>query len=152
MNRKTTRLALTLVLIGTPALAGDDDCAVPMTDWQPREAVVKLAAEQGWDLRRIRIDDGCYEVIGLDAEGRAIEVKHWGARVRNDTYRGYNGYLIEAGNYKVLFSGDTAFTTHFQEIRTAKPIDLAIMPIGAYNPWIANHCNPEQAIQLADWA
>ncbi len=83
---------------------------------------------------------------------RAIEVKHWGARVRNDTYRGYNGYLIEAGNYKVLFSGDTAYTTQFQELRTAKPIDLAIMPIGAYNPWIANHCTPEQAIQLADWA
>lgn len=83
---------------------------------------------------------------------RAIEVKHWGARVRNDTYRGYNAYLIEAGNYKVLFSGDTAYTTHFQELRTSKPIDLAIMPIGAYNPWIANHCTPEQAIQMADWA
>lgn len=65
---------LTLMLVASPALAGDD-CAVPMTDWQPREAVVKLAADQGWDLRRIRIDDGCYEVIGRDAEGRAIEVK-----------------------------------------------------------------------------
>lgn len=83
---------------------------------------------------------------------RAIEVKHWGARIRNDTYRGYNGYLIEAGNYKVLFSGDTAYTTHFQELRSSNPIDLAIMPIGAYNPWIANHCTPEQAIQMADWA
>ncbi len=70
----STRLVLTLVLIATPALAGDD-CAVPMTDWQPREAVVKLAAEQGWVLRRIRIDDGCYEVVGRDAAGRAIEVK-----------------------------------------------------------------------------
>lgn len=70
----STRLMLTLALIATPALAGDD-CAVPMTDWQPREAVVKLAAEQGWVLRRIRIDDGCYEVIGHDAAGRKIEVK-----------------------------------------------------------------------------
>lgn len=70
----STRSMLTLALIAGPALAGDD-CAVPMTDWQPRDAVVKLAAEQGWDLRRIRIDDGCYEVIGRDAEGRAIEVK-----------------------------------------------------------------------------
>lgn len=70
----STRSMLTLALIATPVLAGDD-CAVPMTDWQPREAVMKLAAEQGWDLRRIRIDDGCYEVIGRDAEGRAIEVK-----------------------------------------------------------------------------
>ena len=70
----STRLMLTLALIATPALAGDD-CAVPMTDWQPREAVVKLAEEQGWVLRRIRIDDGCYEVIGRDAAGRRIEVK-----------------------------------------------------------------------------
>lgn len=70
----STRLMLTLVLGATPALARDD-CAVPMTNWQPREAVVKLAADKGWDLRRIRIDDGCYEVLGRDADGRAIEVK-----------------------------------------------------------------------------
>ena len=70
----STRSMLALALIATPVLAGDD-CAVPMTDWQPREAVMKFAAEQGWDLRRIRIDDGCYEVTGRDAEGRVIEVK-----------------------------------------------------------------------------
>jgi hypothetical protein len=74
MNRIMTRLVLTLTLCASPALA-DKDCAVPMTDWQPREAVLKLAAEQGWVLRRIRIDDGCYEVIGRDAQGRAIAVK-----------------------------------------------------------------------------
>jgi hypothetical protein len=70
----STRLMLTLALVAAPAFAGDD-CAVPMTDWQPREAVVKLAEKNGWELRRIRIDDGCYEVIGRDAEGRSIEVK-----------------------------------------------------------------------------
>lgn len=69
-----TRLMLTLAVIATPALGGDD-CTVPMTDWQPREAVARLAAEQGWALRRIRIDDGCYEVTGKDASGRAKEVK-----------------------------------------------------------------------------
>lgn len=74
MKRITTRLVLTLALMATPALA-DEDCVVPMTNWQPREAVMKLAAEQGWVLRRIRIDDGCYEVIGRDAQGRSIEVK-----------------------------------------------------------------------------
>ena len=74
MNRIMTRLVLAVALAAGPALA-DDDCAVPMIDWQPREAVVKLAADKGWTLRRIRIDDGCYEVIGRDAEGRAIEVK-----------------------------------------------------------------------------
>ena len=51
-----------------------DDCFVPMADWHPREAVARLAAENGWTVRRIKIDDGCYEIDGTDAEGRRIEV------------------------------------------------------------------------------
>src|SRR5581483_5792921 len=77
---------------------------------------------------------------------RALEVKHWGARMRSDTYRSYNGYLIEAGRYRVLFAGDTAYTDSFRSVKTSKPVDLAIMPIGAYDPWIHVHCNPEQAM------
>jgi L-ascorbate metabolism protein UlaG (beta-lactamase superfamily) len=83
---------------------------------------------------------------------RAIEVKHWGARTRSDVHRGYNGYLIEAGRYRVLFGGDTAYTESFRRIRSSKSIDLAIMPIGAYNPWIGAHCNPEQALSMANQA
>lgn len=79
------------------------------------------------------------------AEFRAIEVNHWGARMRTDIYRGYNGYLIEIGRYRLLFGGDTAMTPAFRTVRATKPVDLAIMPIGAYNPWIHYHCTPEQA-------
>jgi L-ascorbate metabolism protein UlaG (beta-lactamase superfamily) len=81
---------------------------------------------------------------------RALEVKHWGARMRTDTYRGYNGYLIESGRYRILFGGDTAITPAFRAVRSAKPVDIAIMPIGAYNPWIYNHCTPEQAWQMGN--
>ena len=35
-------------------------------------------------------------------------------------------------------------------LRSLGPIDLAIMPIGAYNPWIRVHCNPEEALRMAD--
>lgn len=63
---------LTVFPVGI-ALAGDD-CFVPMTDWQPRDAVIRLAEENGWTVRRIKIDDGCYEIKGSDAEGRQIEV------------------------------------------------------------------------------
>jgi L-ascorbate metabolism protein UlaG (beta-lactamase superfamily) len=81
---------------------------------------------------------------------RAFEVNHWGARMRTDHYRGYNGYLIEAGRYRVLFAGDTAATTAFRSLRSSRPVHLAIMPIGAYNPWIRRHCTPEQAWQMAN--
>ena len=34
-----------------------------------------MAEAQGWTVRRIKTDDGCYEIKGRDAEGRQIEVK-----------------------------------------------------------------------------
>ena len=86
------------------------------------------------------------------ANVRAFEVKHWGARTATDVHRGYNGYLIEAGRYRIVFGGDTAYTDTFRGIRSSKPVDLAIMPIGAYDPWIHAHCNPEQALTMANHA
>lgn len=83
------------------------------------------------------------------ASVRAFEVNHWGARMRTDHYRGYSGYLIECGGHRVLFAGDTAITTAFRSLRSSRPIHLAVMPIGAYNPWIRFHCTPEEAWQMA---
>ena len=80
---------------------------------------------------------------------RAFHVNHWGARMRTDTYRGYNGYTIEAGRHRVLFGGDTALTDSFQSLRKRHAYDLAIMPVGAYDPWIHYHCTPEQAWRMA---
>jgi L-ascorbate metabolism protein UlaG (beta-lactamase superfamily) len=82
----------------------------------------------------------------------AFEVKHWGARMQRDTHRGYNGYLMERNGRRILFAGDTAFTDTFAKLRKYGPIDLAIMSIAAYNPWIRNHCTPEQAIEMANAA
>lgn len=86
---------------------------------------------------------------------RAFPVKHWGARLRTDLYRGYNGYVLESrgrGRRRVIFAGDTALTTSFAGLRDGRPYDLAIMGIGAYQPWIRSHCTPEQAIAMANGA
>jgi L-ascorbate metabolism protein UlaG (beta-lactamase superfamily) len=95
----------------------------------------------------------------------AFRVKHWGARMQHDDYRGYNGYLLERNGRQIIFGGDTAMTDDFQQLRSygatqpvdstgcplgTKWVDLAIMSIGCYNPWIRTHCNPEQAIQMAN--
>ena len=73
MKKTLTMLAFLAVSTAGATLAGDD-CLVPMTDWQPREAVAGLAEDNGWTVRRIKIDAGCYEIDGGDAEGRRIEV------------------------------------------------------------------------------
>jgi hypothetical protein len=74
MIRLSTSLVIAALMVAAPVRA-DEDCAVPMADWQPRDAVVQLAARNGWIVGRIRLDDGCYEVTGRDADGRWIEVK-----------------------------------------------------------------------------
>jgi L-ascorbate metabolism protein UlaG (beta-lactamase superfamily) len=83
-------------------------------------------------------------------EIRAVEVNHWGARMRTDTWRGYNGYEINVGRYRILFGGDTASTDLFRNLRTSRAMDLAVMPIGAYNPWIHYHCTPEPAWRMGN--
>jgi L-ascorbate metabolism protein UlaG (beta-lactamase superfamily) len=77
----------------------------------------------------------------------AFPVKHWGARKQRDDYRGYNGYLLERIERRIIFAGDTAMTDNFAELGR---VDIAIMSIGAYNPWIRSHCTPEQAIEMAN--
>jgi L-ascorbate metabolism protein UlaG (beta-lactamase superfamily) len=78
----------------------------------------------------------------------SIEVRHWGARMVTDRHRGYGGYLLTKGERTVLFAGDTAYTDAFARLRGRAKVDLAILPIGAYDPWIANHASPEQAWQM----
>jgi len=85
-----------------------------------------------------------------EVEVQAFEVKHWGARWRHDTYRGYNGYIVARGGKKIILGGDTAWTESFQGLRSQGPFSFAVMPIGAYQPWICSHCTPEQAVRMAN--
>ena len=67
-------LALSAGAAALPALAGDD-CDVPTQRWQSREAVRQMAAKNGWALERLKINDGCWEIRGRDAEGRRFKAK-----------------------------------------------------------------------------
>jgi hypothetical protein len=67
--------ALASMAIGVGAALADDDCDAPVVDWQPRSAVEKLADSKGWTPRRIKVDDGCYEIKGRNAAGKEIEAK-----------------------------------------------------------------------------
>jgi L-ascorbate metabolism protein UlaG (beta-lactamase superfamily) len=102
------------------------------------------APELGWgEKTKVQTKNG-------DVEVEAFEVKHWGARWRHDTYRGYNGYVIRREGKSMIFGGDTALCKSFASLKSKGPYELACMPIGAYNPWIYSHCNPEQAVRMAN--
>ena len=56
-----------------PPLMADEECTDLIAEWQPREILKKQLELQGWVVKRIRIDDGCYEVRALDAQGREVK-------------------------------------------------------------------------------
>lgn len=103
--------------------------------------------ELGWgDDFTLRTDRGELRV-------EALEVNHWGRRWPNEEIvRGYNGYILRREGRALLFAGDTANTPLFGGLRSRGPFAAAIMPIGAYQPWIRSHCTPEQAVAMANAA
>ncbi len=80
----------------------------------------------------------------------ATPAKHWGARMFNDTHRGFGGYAIAAAGSPTLYhSGDTAYFNGFHEIGRRLRPDVALLPIGAYFPdsYRAVHTSPEEALR-----
>jgi len=63
-----------LVAASLPARAGRE-CDAPPETWRPRSAVSALAERNGWLVDRLKVDDGCYEISGRDAQGRRFKAK-----------------------------------------------------------------------------
>lgn len=63
-----------------------------------------------------------------------VPSRHWGARVLKDAHRGYGGYVLRGGRHSVYHAGDTAYFSGFREIGSRLCPQLALLPIGAYNP------------------
>jgi len=74
MKNKLITAFITSCLISGAALA-DDDCTDPVADWQPKEHLRQTMIDNGWKVQRIKVDDGCYEVKGLDRNGHQVEAK-----------------------------------------------------------------------------
>ena len=136
-----------------------DHFDVPSLRKLPRDIPVVTAENTGDLLRRLRFREvhelGWGDSVTIAPRGASIrisafKVAHWGARMIRDAHRGYNGYVLERAGRRICFGGDTAYTRAFAALNDPRnPLDLAIMPIGAYNPWIRAHCTPEQAVAMA---
>jgi L-ascorbate metabolism protein UlaG (beta-lactamase superfamily) len=88
-------------------------------------------------------DLGFEDVIEMDwwnsYRHRALTVthvpsRHWGARILKDSHRGYGGYVLRDAHHSVYHAGDTAYFAGFREIGRRLAPELAMLPIGAYNP------------------
>ncbi len=104
----------------------------------PRERITELDLFESYER------DGV--VVTLES------AQHWSARGMSDRNRYlWGSFMIQMQNKNIFFAGDTGYASHFKKIRTTyKNIDLALLPIGAYEPrWFmqGQHMNPSDAVQ-----
>ncbi len=72
-----TALAFAALAIGSAQVAGATglatcDSGSPDT-WQSQEKLTEMLKEKGWEIRKIKVDGGCYEVYALDDKHERVE-------------------------------------------------------------------------------
>ena len=66
--------ALTLAMAAAPASAtGKMTCNAPQASWKSMDSLQAQLVKQGWQVRKAKVDGGCYEVYGTDPQGRRVE-------------------------------------------------------------------------------
>lgn len=68
-------LAAAFVFATVPAFAtGLATCdSGPQEKWQPQAKLEERLKNEGWTVRRIKVDGGCYEVYALNQKGERVE-------------------------------------------------------------------------------
>ena len=70
------RFALSVLLAsvaGIGSAAAAETCSVLQAEWQPKEVLQQKLEAEGWKIKTIKIDQGCYEVYGTDGAGKRME-------------------------------------------------------------------------------
>jgi hypothetical protein len=73
------RLALVAAIAlvaASPALADGKCSSAPKSKWQPKEALQQRLESDGYSVRRIKIEGGCYEVYAFDKEGKRANMAY----------------------------------------------------------------------------
>lgn len=75
-------LAALAMLAASGVVFADTDCTDPIAEWKPRELLRQEVEQRGWTVQRIKVDDGCYEVRGIDRLGNKVKAKYAPATLR----------------------------------------------------------------------
>lgn len=73
---KTPLIAAVLFAVVAPGAAfASQDCPnVPRDQWMSDAAITEKAKELGYEVRSIKVEDGCMEAYAIDKNGKRVEV------------------------------------------------------------------------------
>jgi len=116
--------------------------------WLADLGITNVVELDWWQSQRV----GAVEIV-------FTPVQHWSARGLADRMATlWGGWAFFATDFQAFFAGDTGYSRDFADIRErfaarqgATGFDLALIPIGAYEPrWFMKeqHVNPEEAVRI----
>jgi N-acyl-phosphatidylethanolamine-hydrolysing phospholipase D len=126
--------------------------AHPAARWVAPLGVGELLTSLG--VAQVAELDWWQSTNAADAVVTAVPAQHFSGRsLANRDRTLWAGFAIAAAGWRVLFAGDTGYHPEFAEIgRRLGPFDVALLPIGAYEPrWFMRpvHMNAEEAVAAA---
>lgn len=73
--RKLFASSIVLVSIALPAAAVAADCGTaPQSEWMSEADISAKGVELGYDVRSVKVEEGCYEIYGIAKDGAKVEV------------------------------------------------------------------------------
>lgn len=110
---------------------------------------------EGWGYTPTQIHEADWYdklVVSEQLTIHLVPARHYSGRLltRNKTLWG--GFVLESGNRRLLFSGDTGYGPHFKELaQHFGGFELVALDMGQYDPrWPNIHMTPEQAAQVTE--
>jgi N-acyl-phosphatidylethanolamine-hydrolysing phospholipase D len=114
-----------------------------LTAWFRRRGITHCEELSWWQSAKLAEDTAIH----------CVPAQHGSARTlfdRNRTH--WCGWVVESAERSAYFAGDTGYSPTFREIgKRFGGFDVAMIPIGAYNPrWLMHpvHLNPAEAVQV----
>ena len=121
--------------------------------WLAERGITNAIELDWWQSHAIAAPVGAVEIV-------LTPVQHWSGRGLNDQLKTlWGGYAVFAPDLHLFFTGDTAYSKDFVDIREhfrsrqseGGGFDIALIAVGAYEPrWFmsSQHVNPAEAVQI----